>query len=85
MSRIHLALLTILTFLTISACKKTNADGPLMDAGKEAELLSTYFSAATTGIISAADPLTYIFNAPLATNPNDEDIQNIISISPSVE
>ncbi len=85
MSRIHLALLTILTVLTISACKKTNADGPLMDAGKEAELLSTYFSAATTGIISAADPLTYIFNSPLATKPSDEQIQNIISISPSVD
>jgi len=75
------ALLTLL-FATQS-CKK-NTSSALPNAEKDREVLSQYFSAATSGFISSAEPLTYVLNVPLVETPDDNILQNLIKIDPKV-
>ncbi len=79
-----LQLLAILTFTTLFiSCKKSNPS-ILPDSDKDKEILSKYFSAATSGFISSAEPLTYVLNIPLVTVPDESILQSLISTDPKV-
>ncbi len=66
------------------SCKKS-LDDTLPQLEKDNKALGQYFSAATSGYISAAEPLTYVLNVPLASVPEEKVIQEIIVIEPNVK
>lgn len=64
-------------------CNKNSTDEGMMDAKLEADLLSEYFSAATTGFISSHDDLRYILAKSPDRKLSDEDLQKVITLSPA--
>lgn len=73
----------LLLLLFISACKKNNGDFN-QDLEQHFNLLSQYFSAATTGTVSASDPLVFVLLEPLSETVNENLLQSIIKLDPNV-
>lgn len=80
----HLILFVFLTSILISCNPKRTKENQL-DASRDKDLLDQYFMAATVGIISTSEPLTYVFKTPLEGDFTDEDITKLIQLQPSVE
>jgi uncharacterized protein YfaS (alpha-2-macroglobulin family) len=71
----------ILLFGCFPADKKSN----LLNPDADQKLLSPYFLAATSGIISAGEELTYMLKHPVEMMPDDATLQQIITLSPKTE
>jgi len=74
--------LYISIFTIFNSCKPGADEVP--DPRKDRERLGEFFSAATTGIISAGSPLTYVLHEPLEVTPTEEDLKAFISFEPKI-
>ncbi len=72
-----------LLFITVFySCKSGSNEVP--DLKRDRELLGQYFSAATTGMISAGSSLTYILHEPLEVIPSEEALKEFITLQPKL-
>ncbi len=68
---------------SFSSCNKKQK---LLSPTEDREKLEKYFTAATVGVISSNDQLTYVLKSPVAAeNYTPEQLQKVISLSPSVK
>jgi uncharacterized protein YfaS (alpha-2-macroglobulin family) len=74
-----------LIFLVLFSCKKSKIDEAAGNIDEEKEILSRYFDAATSGIVSSSEPLNYILKTPLSKNIDDKILQEVISLDPDVK
>ena len=74
-----------LFILFITGCSTSDKKGELLNPDADQELLSPYFLAATSGIISAGEEFTYVLKHPLEMMPDDATLQQIITLSPKTE
>jgi hypothetical protein len=75
----------LLILLMLFSCKKTKIDEAAGNIDEEKEILSRYFDAATSGIVSSSEPLNYILKTPLSKNIEDKILQDVISLDPDVK
>ena len=74
-----------LFFSLLFSCKKTTVDEVAGNIDEEKEILSQYFDAATSGVVSSSEPLNYILKTPLSKNIDDNVLQSVISLEPKVK
>ena len=79
----NLLFLILASLLFTYSCKSKKDESSLLDVAKDQELLDEYFMAATVGVISTSDDLKYVLKEPLANNVSDDNLQRIITLSPS--
>ncbi|MFZ1703412.1 MAG: MG2 domain-containing protein [Saprospiraceae bacterium] len=75
----------ILFLVCLLACKKNKDVSIAGNLDEENELLSQYFSAATSGIISVETPFHYILKEPLTKEVGEKELQNLIQLKPTVK
>lgn len=66
-------------------CQTSKNPATSLDPLADFEKLSPYFASATTGIISAADPLQYVLQVPLQQMPDSAQLQKVIKLRPAVK
>ena len=80
----NLTYLTVLLLLLVVSCKSKKSADDLLNVAKDQELLDQYFMAATAGMISSSDDLKYVLKEPLTDAVQESDLQDVISLSPTV-
>lgn len=79
----HLILL-LFTVLLFTECKQKNRTS-YEDVASTNAMLEQYFEAATTGVISAADPLRFILKTAVTVLPENTDLKDLVTLNPAAE
>lgn len=72
-------------FVVLISCKKEKNTTTAQNLDEEKEILSQYFDAATSGIISAEESFHYLLKSPLVKDLDSYQLKGFISLSPAVE
>lgn len=72
-------------FIFLTSCKKEKATTTAQNLDEEKEILSQYFDAATSGIISAEETFHYLLKSPLTKDLDSNQLEGFITLSPAVE
>ena len=80
-------LLTLLmfNFVMLVSCKKPNTADYTIDATQNTQLLSNYFSASTSGVISVGDEIKFILNKPLHHKVSMEHLSKAVRLKPETK
>lgn len=81
MYRIFLFLLLI----SVYSCKKSGDAVSATNLDEEKDLLSLYFDAATSGVISVSEPLHYMLKKPLEQDISESALQEVVKCDPAVK
>ena len=80
----NLLLYVLATLIFTISCKSGKDNASLLDVARDQELLDKYFMAATVGVISTGDELRYVLKEPLASSVDENLLQKVVTLSPSV-